>query len=105
MTPKIKMTVEFEVDKAQALALQHMFEFWTALGQQGSSRWVAFDCDGDGNFQPNCKVSFSEPIDGLTEEIRRATVIDNDTQNIEVRADFVFYYDTVYSFLRPANGS
>jgi hypothetical protein len=73
---RLKMTVEMEVTEPQALALQAMFEYWDRLASIGSSRFVAFMVDGDGNFKPRCKVSFSEPIRELTTEMRAAAVVD-----------------------------
>lgn len=75
MGDKIKMTVEMEVTEAQALALQAMFEYWTGCGGVGASRKVGFYVDGDGDFQPKCKTSFSRKISTLTPEMSKAAVI------------------------------
>lgn len=95
MKPRIKMTVELDVTEAQALALQAMFKMWTQLGQHGYSRSVAFNCDGDGDFQPNCKCSFTPEIRPLTDEITRAVTVNQDCN-----VDFLFDYDPVYEILR-----
>jgi hypothetical protein len=46
----------------QAIALTKMFEFMQALGNVGSSRWVGFFSDGDGNFRPKVKVNYPVPL-------------------------------------------
>lgn len=66
------MTVEIEATPAQALALQTMFEHWNRFGSWGSSRDVAFFVDGDGNFKPRAKWSYSQPVPELTDEMRKA---------------------------------
>ncbi len=79
MSEKIKMRVEMEVTISQALALQAMFEYWNHLSSLGSSRYVAFYVDGDGNFRPACKVLFSEDIPSLTSDMAEQAVVgDND---------------------------
>lgn len=74
MNERIKMLVEMEVTKAQGLALKAMFEYWNTLSNIGSSRDVAFYCDGDGNFHPKCKVIFDGNIPELTDELRKLAV-------------------------------
>ncbi len=69
------MTVEMEVTESQALALKSMFEYWTWCGGVGSSRKVGFYVDGDGNFQPNCNISFDKEIPELTPEMKKAAII------------------------------
>lgn len=60
MDQRIDMTVTFRgVTRAQAIALDAMFRFWQILGSLGSSRWVAFFADGDGNFNPKVEARFS----------------------------------------------
>jgi hypothetical protein len=71
MTERIKMTVTMDVTIPQALALQAFFEYWNELSKKGSSRFVAFYVDGDGNFKPNAEVSFSDPVPELTDELRK----------------------------------
>ena len=85
----MKMKVEMEVTIPQALALQAMFEYWNWLGGIGSSRNVAFYCDGDGNFQPHCKVSCDTEIPELTDELRKLAVVE------DVDGDRVYDFDPV----------
>jgi threonine aldolase len=73
-TDRIEMTVKMQVTESQALALQAMFEYWNVLASMGSSRDVGFYCDGDGNFKPECNISFSETITTLTDEMRKIAV-------------------------------
>lgn len=75
MKEKIKLTIEMDVTIPQALALQAMFEYWKYLGNIGSSRFVSFYVDGDGNFRPNCKINTSEPIPELTEELAKSAIV------------------------------
>ena len=65
---KTKLTVEFDVTEAQALSLMAMFRYCNQLAGVGSSRYVAFYADGDGDFRPKCKWSTPENIE-LTDEI------------------------------------
>lgn len=72
---RIKMTVEMEVTEPQALALQAMFKYWNYLASVGSSRFVGFYVDGDGNFKPKTKITFSEPVHELTDEMCKISVV------------------------------
>ncbi len=79
---KVKMYVEMDVTIPQALALQAMFEYWNALGRNGSSREVGFYCDGDGNFRPECKIGFDKDIPQLTDKIRANAILRNENGNL-----------------------
>lgn len=76
MSERHVMTVEFEVTESQGLALEAMFEYWTYLGGIGSSRYIAFMVDGDGSFQPRCKVHhhIQNPIP-LDDEMRAMAIV------------------------------
>lgn len=78
---KCKMTVTFEVKESQALALQAMFEYWNKLASWGSSRYVSFFVDGDGDFKPKCQVTFDKEIRPLTNEMREAAVAEKSKPN------------------------
>jgi hypothetical protein len=78
MSDQIKMRVEMEVTKPQAIALQAMFAYWNQLSSMGGSRYVAFFVDGDGNFHPKCDVSFSERMPLLTPKIAEKAVVEDD---------------------------
>ena len=84
---KIEMTVKMQVTPAQALALQAMFRHWNRLASWGSSRMIGFYVDGDGNFKPECKVSYSEPMPFLTEELENAAIVSDD-KNGTLEFDF-----------------
>lgn len=71
MQDLIKMTVTMEVTEAQAITLKEMFETWNYLGNVGSSRFVCFLADGDGNFHPNVKVKTDRRLTELTKEERQ----------------------------------
>lgn len=58
----ITMTAKFSVTEAQAVALKEMFEKWNELSAIGSSRYVAFMVDGDGNFHPNIQMEFTKSL-------------------------------------------
>ncbi len=81
MSNKITMQVSMEVTIPQALALQAMFNHWTKLGSQGSSRHVTFFVDGDGNFQPKCSFAFTnlkgQEMSELTEKLEKLAVIED----------------------------
>lgn len=54
----------------QAAAMRAMFQTMRSLGGMGSSRWVSFYADGDGNFRPRPTYRFSahrQLIKGLSE--------------------------------------
>lgn len=89
MSDKVQLTVKMEVTVAQALALEAMFEYWNNLGSMGSSRNVAFFVDGDGNFQPNCKVSFEGEVPKLTDELREKAISE------EVDGDRIYDFDVI----------
>jgi len=67
---RIEMNVQMFVTKPQALALQAMFEYWNECGSIGTSRFVGFFADGDGNFQPNAKCTYKQNIQLLTDEMK-----------------------------------
>lgn len=78
---KIKFTVEMETTIAQALALKAMFEYWTSCGSAGRSRRVGFYVDGDGNFQPKCKITTDTELPELTYEMRKRAVVEEHNGN------------------------
>jgi len=78
MTERLEMTVTMQVTPAQALALQSMFKHWNRLAGWGSSRMISFYVDGDGNFKPKCKMTFSAAIPELTDELEKAAIVSND---------------------------
>jgi hypothetical protein len=78
---EIKLTVEMNVTVAQALALKAMFEYWNICGSAGCSRRVAFYVDGDGNFQPKCKISTNTELPELTSEMKKMAVVSDDNGN------------------------
>ena len=75
MNDRIEMTVKMQVTHAQGLALQAMFKHWNLLAGWGSSRDISFYVDGDGNFHPDCKISFDGEIPELTEEIEESAIV------------------------------
>ena len=85
----MKLTVEMDVTKPQALALTAMFEHWNFLSSIGSSRNIAFHCDGDGNFHPHCKIKCSEELPDLTDEMRKISVVK------EKNGDRVYDFDPI----------
>jgi len=75
---RIKMTVVMEVTEPQALALQAMFKYWDWLAGIGSSRFVGFYVDGDGNFKPKTSISYSAPIRTLTPEMEYVAIVEDE---------------------------
>lgn len=59
-THKLNIVID-ELTEAQAIALEEMLYQFVSLGSMGSSRWVGFYADGDGNFQPQITVNGSKP--------------------------------------------
>ena len=43
--------------KSQKIAIEQMLHLWVVFGKQGTSRWVNFFADGDGNFHPKIKIN------------------------------------------------
>ena len=78
---RLRMTVTFDVTEPQAIALEAMFNYWCQLSSMGSSRFVAFYCDGDGDFHPKCKIGFSRPIITLTDDLAKKAVIEDKNGN------------------------
>ena len=74
---KIKMSVELEVTIPQALTLQAMFNYWNQLSGKGSSRFVAFYADGDGNFRPKANCTFSEELPFLSGLLNHLAVVED----------------------------
>ena len=50
------------ITPSQALVLKTMFEDMEYLGKIGSSRYLAFMADGDGNFHPTVAFEIDEPL-------------------------------------------
>lgn len=68
-----KVTLTFEgVTRAQAIALHAAANKMAYLAGIGSSRYVAFFADGDGNFRPlvNCDID-PDPYEGMTDDQRQ----------------------------------
>lgn len=103
MTERLKMTVELDVTVPQALALQAMFKHWNRLASWGASRMISFYVDGDGNFKPNCKFSFSEELPELTEELEKAAVCNPEELNNNGSGDLKFDYDPIAWRLHKLN--
>jgi hypothetical protein len=97
MTKRIEMTIKMQLTEPQALAMQAMMEHWNQLASQGSSRMIAYFVDGDGNFKPNTTWQYSEPIQPLTDEMRKAAIVDNRAG--EAKFDF----DPIAWILRKQN--
>jgi hypothetical protein len=85
---KLKATVP------QALTLQAFFDQWNSLGNVGSSRFVAFYVDGDGDFHPECAVTVDRQLPELTDELREAGR--HEGSDVDVADDDIFYdFDAV----------
>ena len=82
---KVTLDVSFaDLTIPQAAALRAMFEQMRVLGGMGSSRWVCFYSDGDGNFRPKPAYTVSEYAD-VTEEWSKGA---GNWENGEYRVDF-----------------
>lgn len=53
---KLKIEIDNLTEK-QAIAVEQMFNTWEILSRLGSSRYVAFYVDGDGNFHPKILIN------------------------------------------------
>lgn len=78
------VTLTFEgVTPAQAIALDRMVAQMRTLSAIGSSRYVAFYADGDGNFRPRIKVHMTPDPYGDRSEMERNVL----ANKAEVKAD------------------
>lgn len=56
-----RMVIEIEnLSEPQRIAIEDMLAWWRD-SRNGSSRWMAFYVDGDGNFRPRITVNGREP--------------------------------------------
>lgn len=69
-----EVVIRARVTEAQALALELMIETWNRLGGWGSSRFVAFYADGDGNFHPKATIEKPPDFRALTDDMRKAAL-------------------------------
>ena len=76
MGERKEITIKMDVTIPQGLALEAMFKYWNYLANIGSSRYISFYVDGDGNFKPNCKISFNNSMPELTEELQNIAVVE-----------------------------
>lgn len=58
---KLEIVID-NLTEAQAIAIEEMLAIWQSLGNIGSSRYVAFFADGDGNFHPQVKINGERPV-------------------------------------------
>lgn len=112
MTERVEMTVTMQVTVAQALALEAMFNYWSYLGNIGSSRSVGFMVDGDGNFKPKCKISFDKEIPSLTDTLAEFAIISDDNGDriydfdpIAWRLDYPHHFDENGNLKYDENGN
>ena len=97
-TERITMTVTMEVTIPQALALREMFDLWNRFSKQGTSRFVGFMVDGDGNFKPKCECKFSEELPRLPKEIATRALV-----RIDPSGDTFFDFDPIAWFVNHGN--
>lgn len=77
----MKIIIEIDnIQLAHAKAIEHMLALWQRLGSWGSSRWVSFFADGDGNFRPHITVN------GKTAELDQD--LDSNIDQSEIAVDF-----------------
>ena len=59
----MKLNIEIDnLTEAQAEAFESMLQQYVSLSSIGSSRWVTFFVDGDGNFHPKITVNGHSPV-------------------------------------------
>lgn len=105
MSERLEMTIKLQVTEEQALAVQSMLECWNSLASMGSSRYVSFYVDGDGNFKPKATWEYSEKVAELTPEMREvshAYVKTSADQNPGSHSDHAFDFDPIAWKLRVA---
>lgn len=78
-------TIQMELTEPQALAMEAMLEYWNSLGSWGSSRYVGFYCDGDGDFKPRARIHSSRELPELTDEQRKIAVVRGSPDDITDR--------------------
>jgi hypothetical protein len=100
---RLEMTIKLQVTEAQALAVQAMLQCWNSLASMGSSRYVSFYVDGDGNFKPKATWEYSKPVAELTNELREvahAFVKTTRDENPGSHSDHAFDFDPIAWKLR-----
>lgn len=95
-----EIVIRARVTEPQALALQLMLETWNRLGSIGSSRYVAFYADGDGNFQP--KATIEHPWPTLTDEMRKTAVAKLAVVDSRAMEAYFIDFDPIAWMLRSA---
>ncbi len=81
---RIDMTIELSgLTVAQAIAMKDMFDMMRKLGSLGSSRFVGYYSDGDGNFRPKPKYTFSAYSNEIEEwaDPRNVDPLDNGNES------------------------
>ncbi len=61
MPERTEVTITMTVTPAQAVAIEDLLAQMNYLAGVGSSRWVAFFADGDGNFRPKATINGRKP--------------------------------------------
>ncbi len=98
---RIDINVKMSVTPSQAVALRAFFKCWNSLASMGASRMVSFFVDGDGNFKPNCEVTFLEEHehlnipDDIMEFIESEAMIVGRAGASETSKDIKFDFDPV----------
>lgn len=102
MTERIYMQATFRVTPSQAVALKAMFDQWNVLAGIGSSRFVAFYVDGDGNFKPNVQtvIMGDIPFPHLRKEMEKAALINAKEYESGQDSILKFDYDPVAWMIR-----
>lgn len=86
MSERREVVIRASVTQAQALALTLMLETWNRLASIGSSRFVAFYADGDGNFHPKATIEMPAEFGVLNDEMRKAALKVTSEQMRELHA-------------------
>ena len=79
-----------DVTEAQEIALKSMFQYWNSLSNVGSSRYVAFFVDGDGNFHPRVTVDGEKPE--VEEELRKLSITEDEDGHRKYDFDSVAWH-------------
>lgn len=91
---KVKLTVTMDVSAPQAYALMEMFNTWNRLSQMGSSRYVAFFADGDGDFHPKCRVETDPVLPEMPKEQIQNCRVEKKAHH-DIIADIAIDYDAI----------
>ncbi len=100
MKDRVTLVATMRVTEPQALALQAMFNQWNRLASWGSSRFVGFYVDGDGDFKPNVTCAIHGDIKRLDEELESVALVNRVEGDDRNQSEYKYDFDPIAWTLR-----